>query len=104
MTVLRRPDLTGGEGPAVAAAVKALNEGNARSDQQKIVLNFIIDILAATYELSYRPENNALDTAFAEGRRYVGLELRRIIATPHAVLTTPPEKPSMKKPNVNWKV
>jgi hypothetical protein len=89
MTALRRPDLTGVHGPAIVAAVKALAEGKARDDQQKIVLNYIIDNLAGTYDLSYRPDvdGGARDTAFAEGRRFVGLELRRIISTPHEILT-----------------
>jgi len=80
------PDLTDGRGnphPAVTA-IKALESGLARSDQQKTALAFIIDVLAGTYDLSYRPDDlgGERDTAFAEGRRSVGLTLRRIIMRP----------------------
>lgn len=69
--------------PAIAA-IKAMAEGNARADQQKTALAFIIDELAGTYDLSFRPDElgGERDTSFAEGRRYVGLTVRRIIMRP----------------------
>jgi hypothetical protein len=89
VSALRRPDLTGPNGGPIVAAVKAMERGEARPDQQRIVLNYLIDDLCGTYDLSYRPDGagGERDTAFAEGRRFVGLELRRVITLPHEVLT-----------------
>lgn len=58
-------------------AIKALREGKANPEQQKQALDFIIRDLAGTYDLSYRPggEEASRATAFAEGRRFVGLKL-----------------------------
>jgi hypothetical protein len=57
-------------------AIKALAAGVANEGQQKRALEWIINTLCGTYDLSYRPgpEGNR-DTAFAEGRRSVGLQL-----------------------------
>ncbi|MBA2707824.1 MAG: hypothetical protein H0U59_08490 [Gemmatimonadaceae bacterium] len=55
-------------------AIKALAAGNANEGQQKRALAFIINGAASTYELSYRAESDR-ETVFAEGRRFVGLQL-----------------------------
>lgn len=55
-------------------AVKGCIAGTADSDQQKRAMKWIIETVCATYDLSYRPESDR-DTAFAEGRRFVGLQL-----------------------------
>lgn len=57
---------------ADAAALKALERGDASPDQQKRALDFIVTKAARTYDLSYRPESQR-DTDFAEGQRNVGL-------------------------------
>lgn len=85
------PKLTDAKGnphPAIAA-IKAMYDGKAREDQQKTALAFIIDVLAGTYDLSFRPDEagGERDSNFAEGRRYVGLNLRRIIMRPIEELT-----------------
>jgi len=79
--------------PAIAA-IKALAEGKARPDQQINALNFILDDLARTYDLSFRPDEAGgdRDTAFAEGRRFVGLQIRRIIMRPFDELTGKPAR------------
>lgn len=76
------------DGPVVSA-LKALGTGQARHDQQIVAMNFIIEVLAGTYDLSFRPNEigGDRDTAFSEGRRFVGLQLRRAIATPFETLT-----------------
>lgn len=76
------------DGPVVSA-LKALGGGKARPDQQITALNYIIEALAGTYDLSFRPDDKGgeRDTAFAEGRRFVGLQLRRVISTPFETLT-----------------
>lgn len=75
-------------GPVVAA-LKALGKGEARADQQVAALNFIIEGLAGTYDLSFRPDDagGSRETDFAEGRRLVGLQIRRAIAVPFETLT-----------------
>jgi hypothetical protein len=76
------------DGPTVAA-LKALGRGQARPDQQITALNFVIERLAGTYDLSFRPDDlgGERDTAFSEGRRFVGLQLRRVFTSPFEVLT-----------------
>ena len=57
-------------------AIKALAAGNASEPQQKRALDWIINTLCGTYDLSYRPgETGDRDTAFAEGKRFVGMQL-----------------------------
>lgn len=59
------------------AAFRALAEGVANEDQQKIAYNFILHDLCDTYGLSYRPASDR-DTAFAEGKRFVGLQVVKL--------------------------
>lgn len=97
---MNKPDLTrafsvipDGKWPTpIVAALKAFGKGEARPDQQITALNFIIENLAGTYDLSFRPDDKGgeRDTAFAEGRKYVGLQLRRVIAQPFETLTGKP--------------
>ena len=94
------PKLTDAKGNAHPAlgAIKAMAKGTARPDQQMTALNFIIDDLARAYDTSYRPDEagGALDTAFAEGRRFVGLQVRRIIMRPLEELTGKRQKGAAK--------
>jgi len=59
---------------SVTMAIKALAAGNAHGEQQMMALIWIINELCGTYDLSYRPASDR-DTAFAEGKRFVGLQL-----------------------------
>jgi len=61
-----------------AVAIQALYEGRAEPEQQKQALDMLINKLCATYDLSFRPDSDR-DTAFAEGRRFVGLELVKLL-------------------------
>jgi hypothetical protein len=63
---------------ADASAIQALHRGDADADQQKRALKFIIEDICKTYDMSYRPDNPN-DTTFAEGKRYVGNEIIRMI-------------------------
>lgn len=56
------------------AAVKAINRGDADPDQQKRAFDWIIKQLCAVQATTFQPDNPHA-TAFAEGRRYVGLKL-----------------------------
>lgn len=59
---------------ADAAALQALSEGRATPEQQIRALKWIVEIASGTYDLSFRPGSTGdRDTAFAEGRRFVGM-------------------------------
>ena len=49
-----------------------------RTPKGKRALEHIVNVLAGTYDQSYRPGSER-DTAFAEGRRFVGLQLVKLI-------------------------
>ena len=61
---------------ADASAIQALARGDANDVQQRRALDWIIN-MAGTYDLSYRPTGGA-DTAFAEGKRSVGLQIVKL--------------------------
>jgi hypothetical protein len=63
---------------ADAGALKALSRGDASPEQQKRGLDYIIKVLAGTFDMSYRPDSDR-DTAFAEGKRWVGLQAIKLI-------------------------
>lgn len=61
-------------------AFKALVAGVANDAQQKRALNWIINQACGTYDLSFRPGiNGERDTSFAEGRRFVGLQIVKLV-------------------------
>lgn len=64
--------------PADASAMQALQRGDATPEQQRRALDWIIKVGAATYNTSFQP--GAPDaTAFAEGRRFVGTEIIKLL-------------------------
>ena len=67
--MLERPDYTSSEGMALRACL----DGKADPRQQKKAIEYMIRA-AGTHDISYRP-GDALQTAFAEGKRFVGLTL-----------------------------
>ena len=56
------------------AAIKGVFAGTASPEQQQRAMKWIVETACATYDLSYRPTSDR-DTSFAEGRRFVGLQL-----------------------------
>jgi hypothetical protein len=61
-------------------AVKALAAGVASDGQQKRALDWIIRCAAGTYDLSFRPGvDGHRATDFSEGKRFVGLQLVRLV-------------------------
>jgi hypothetical protein len=62
-----------------AAAVQALSRGEATADQQKNFLKWLIQQAAGTYEGTFHPESDRA-SAFAEGRRFVGLQCTKLLA------------------------
>lgn len=69
-------------------AVQALAAGAASPDQQQLALDWIIHRAARTYDLSFR-DADTHGTAFAEGRRFTGLQIVRVLNT-RLVLETRP--------------
>ena len=62
---------------ADAGALQALQRGDASPDMQQRALKYVIEVLAGTYDMSYR--DNDRDTTFAEGRRFVGLQCVKLL-------------------------
>jgi hypothetical protein len=58
------------------AAIKSVRAGVANPDQQRHAIDLIVNGLAGTYDLSFRPDTEHA-TAFAEGGRFVGLQIVR---------------------------
>lgn len=81
--------------PPDIEALKALSRGQASAEMQARVLKWIIDTACGTYEPSFRSDADGGDreTAFAEGRRFVGLQLVKLINLPPRVAA------AMRKPN-----
>jgi hypothetical protein len=77
------PDYSTREGKDAVFALHAMAKGQANEGQQKSLLEWMVKYLCRTYELSYRPDEIGGDreTAFAEGRRYVGTQLVRIVTS-----------------------
>jgi hypothetical protein len=58
----------------VSVAIKAVAAGTANEHQQRKAMQWIINDLCGTYDMSYRPDSER-DTTFAEGKRFVGNQL-----------------------------
>ena len=84
-------------------AVRQLSQGKASSGQQHVLWDWLMYVTAASDEhadLSYRPgnEEGRRDTDFAEGKRFVGLQVRKML---NPALTPTPEpyaEPEAKPP------
>ncbi len=63
---------------AEIGAIKALIEGSASEYQQKLFVGWL-KRATAVGEMSYRPSER--DTAFAEGKRFVGLQFFTLAKT-----------------------
>lgn len=73
---------------SVAVAVKALAAGTADKQQQEFLFNWLVRDLTRAYDLSYRPggEEQRRATDFAEGKRWVGLQLVHLFNYPISLL------------------
>lgn len=66
-----------------AAALRALQTGTATPEQQQAALICIVKKISEADGLSFRPgPGGDRDTAFAEGRRFVGLQIIRQLNKP----------------------
>lgn len=64
--------------PADIASIQALARGDASPEQQRRAIDYIINDIAGTYDMSYRPDSER-DSVFAEGKRFVGLSIVKAI-------------------------
>lgn len=73
--------------PADIEAVQALGRGEASADQQKRVLDWLINAVSAVDDEPYRSDADGgeRETAYALGRRSVGRELRKLATMPPAL-------------------
>jgi hypothetical protein len=62
-----------------------VQRGEATPEQQKWFLAWLINQAAATYGVSFQ-ESGDRQTAFAEGRRFVGLQCVKLLSLNTAVL------------------
>lgn len=60
-------------------AFQALQRGDASAHLQRRALDWLINKAAATYDQSFSPDDERL-TSFAEGRRFVGLQVVKLLA------------------------
>lgn len=61
-----------------AHAIQMMSRGEANEGQQIQALNWIIEHCCKTHDMSYRPESTQ-DTAFAEGKRFVGNQIIKMV-------------------------
>ncbi len=59
-------------------AIQQLEQGIAEPEMQKRAFKWIVEEVCKTYDLSYRP-GDSHDTAFAEGKRFVGLGIVKML-------------------------
>jgi hypothetical protein len=64
-------------------ALQNLAKGKAGEHQQKRVLAWIINSACATYEPEFIPDSES-ETAYAGGKRWVGLQIVKLINMPQA--------------------
>lgn len=69
---------------ADVAALQAVMAGEATEDQQRRAMTWIIYEACGTYEFDYRTEPR--DHAFASGRRFVGLQIVKMLKLNKAAL------------------
>ncbi|MEE9528430.1 MAG: hypothetical protein V3V88_00055 [Dehalococcoidia bacterium] len=63
---------------ADVTAIQQLERGEAGPEMQKRALKWIIEEVCKTYDISYRP-GDTHDTAFAEGKRFAGMEIVKML-------------------------
>lgn len=74
--------------PEIAYALKALALGEASEEQQKAALRWIMFNASDYQSFTYRPDDmgGARDHAFAEGRKFVGQQIAKLVNMPGHVL------------------
>jgi hypothetical protein len=68
-----------------AMAMKAVATGTANESQQKQAIEYIVGTLAITYDETYWADSER-NSAFAQGRRFVGLQIVKMVNLSGAAL------------------
>ncbi len=64
---------------ADVAALQAMRRGKATADQQMRAMDYIVGTISDRNGMSFRPGSDGdRDTAFAEGRRFVGNQIVKL--------------------------
>lgn len=63
---------------ADASAFQAMQRGEATPEQQQRVLDWLVHRACRTYDVTYEPGSYDA-TAFSEGRRFVGLQIVKML-------------------------
>lgn len=69
----------------IITAIKAMMKGDATPDQQRMGMEWIVNSLSMLGEQSFDAENDRV-TAFNEGRRFVGAQIKRVEKLPIGVI------------------
>lgn len=72
-------DLDGDKGERVVYAARALFKGTANEVQQKLIWDWLMYVTAQDGSSFVRGPDGDRVTAFAEGKRFVGLQLRALL-------------------------
>ena len=81
--------------PDDAYAIKAMANGTANEGQQKRVMAWLMDV-SGLRDLSFRPDS-ARATDFAEGKRFVGLQIAKLLTLPAGVIDATKAGPSRSR-------
>lgn len=73
-----------GDDVSFVYAIKAMKEGKASPEQQQLVLTRLVE-MSGYYDLSYRPDSER-DTCFAEGKRFFGAQIVKLMNLPAKVI------------------
>ncbi len=73
--------LRGKPGKEQARAIKALSEGTATGVQQRLALSCILKDISRCYDVTFVP-GKPDESAYLQGRAFVGLEIVRMIKLP----------------------
>ncbi len=77
---------------ADVAALQAMRRGEANADQQVRALEFILETICDRNGMSFRPgSDGGRDTAFAEGRRFVGNQIVKLTKLPLSKIEDTPK-------------
>lgn len=60
-------------------AIKALQRGDATAHQQKLALDWIVLAASRAHDVTFLAESSTA-SAFLEGRRFVGLQILKLLA------------------------
>lgn len=78
---------------ADVTAIQLLERGECPAELQKRALAWIVNVVCATYDQSYRPASTR-DTDFAEGKRWVGNTIVKMLKLSAAKVRSESNEPS----------